>query len=53
MAARVKVQIDGAKSVEHWHAVPSEDIELPEINSEYSDSEDEGRVRTFNPPEWA
>jgi hypothetical protein len=48
---RVKVQIDAPKSVKH--AVPSEDIELPEINSEYSDSEDEDRVRTFNPPEWA
>ena len=51
MAARVKVQIDAAKPV--VHAVPSEDIELPEINSEYSDSEDEDRVRTFNPPDWA
>ena len=52
MATRVKVQIDAAaKSV--VHAVPSEDIELPDINSEYSDSEDEDRVRTFNPPEWA
>lgn len=50
-AARVKVQIDAAKPV--VHTVPSEDIELPEINSEYSDSEDEDRVRTFNPPEWA
>ena len=52
MAARTKVQIDAPKSVTK-HVVPSEDIELPEINSEYSDSEDEDRVRTFNPPEWA
>ena len=53
-AARVKVQIDvPPKPVPVKHAVPSEDIELPEINSEYSDSEDEDRVRTFNPPEWA
>ncbi|KAF8807394.1 hypothetical protein BYT27DRAFT_7189481 [Phlegmacium glaucopus] len=51
MAARVKAQIDAAKRVEP--AVPSENIELPEINSEYSDSEDEDRVRTFDPPEWA
>jgi hypothetical protein len=51
-AARVKVQIDVPKKPVK-HAVPSEDIELPEINSEYSDSEDEDRVRTFNPPEWA
>jgi Inner centromere protein, ARK binding region len=50
-AARVRVQIDAPKPIKH--AVPSEDIELPEINSEYSDSEDEDRVRTFNPPEWA
>ena len=33
--------------------VPSESIELPDINSEYSDSEDEDRPRTFDPPEWA
>ena len=53
-AARVKVQIDAPQPVKHAvPAVPSEDIELPEINSEYSDSEDEDRVRTFNPPEWA
>ena len=51
MAARVKAQIDAAKRVEP--VVPSENIELPEINSEYSDSDDEDRVRTFNPPEWA
>lgn len=31
----------------------SESIELPDINSEYSDSEDESRPRTFDPPEWA
>ena len=50
-AARVKVQIDAPKPVKHAvPSVPSEDIEL---NSEYSDSEDEDRVRTFNPPEWA
>lgn len=51
MAARVKAQIDAAKRVEP--VIPSENIELPEINSEYSDSEDEDRVRTFDPPEWA
>ena len=51
-AARVKVQVEPPKPVKK-HVVPSEDIELPEINSEYSDSEDEDRVRTFNPPEWA
>lgn len=51
MAARVKAQMDTVKRVEP--AIPSESIELPEINSEYSDSEDEDRVRTFDPPEWA
>ncbi|OCB88552.1 hypothetical protein A7U60_g4255 [Sanghuangporus baumii] len=30
-----------------------ESIELPDINSEYSDSDDETRVRTFDPPDWA
>jgi hypothetical protein len=53
MAACVKVQIDAPKLDSPKLVVPSEDIELPEINSEYSDSEDEDRVRTFNPPEWA
>ena len=32
--------------------VTSEMIELPEPNSEYSDSEDENRVRKFDAPEW-
>ncbi|KAL5495289.1 hypothetical protein ACEPAI_752 [Sanghuangporus weigelae] len=31
----------------------TESIELPDINSEYSDSDDETRVRTFDPPDWA
>jgi hypothetical protein len=58
MAARVEFQIDAPKFDSPKLdspklVVPSEDIELPEINSEYSDSEDEDRVRTFNPPEWA
>ena len=54
-AARVKVQIEALKPVKKY-VVPSEEIELPEINNEYSDhSEDENRIRTFNPPasEWA
>jgi hypothetical protein len=33
--------------------VASEMIELPEPNSEYSDSEDEGRQRKHDAPEWA
>ena len=32
--------------------VTSEMIELPEPNSEYSDSEDESRARKFDAPEW-
>jgi len=51
MAARAKAQINAAKHVDP--PVPSESIELPDINSEYSDSEDEDRVRTFDPPDWA
>ncbi|KAJ7843946.1 hypothetical protein B0H13DRAFT_1591826 [Mycena leptocephala] len=30
-----------------------ESIELPEVDSEYSDSDDECRPRTFDPPPWA
>ncbi|KAF9478526.1 hypothetical protein BDN70DRAFT_40904 [Pholiota conissans] len=48
MAARAKAQIDAAKP-----QIASENIELPDINSEYSDSEDEDRPRTFDPPDWA
>lgn len=47
MAARAKAAMQAEVHV------PSESIELPEVNSEYSDSEDEGRPRTFNPPDWA
>ncbi|KAH7910944.1 hypothetical protein BJ138DRAFT_1064128 [Hygrophoropsis aurantiaca] len=50
MQARAKAQMQAAKLPD---AVPSESIELPDINSEYSDSEDEDRVRTFDPPGWA
>ena len=32
--------------------VTSEMIELPEPNSEYSDSDDENRARKFDAPEW-
>ncbi|KAG9314350.1 hypothetical protein JVU11DRAFT_5142 [Chiua virens] len=51
MAARAKAQMQTAKLP--IPEVPSESIELPEINSEYSDSEDEDRVHTFDPPDWA
>lgn len=51
MAARAKAQIEASK--QQVPEVPSESIELPDINSEYSDSEDEDRVRTFDPPDWA
>lgn len=51
MAARAKAQIEAAKQTEP--IISSESIELPDINSEYSDSDDEDRKRTFNPPEWA
>ncbi|KAI6007423.1 hypothetical protein EDD15DRAFT_2358529 [Pisolithus albus] len=51
MAARAKAQLEASK--QQPPEVPSESIELPDINSEYSDSEDEDRVRTFDPPDWA
>ncbi|TFY81947.1 hypothetical protein EWM64_g2063 [Hericium alpestre] len=50
MAARVKAQVQASK---HDAPVPSEMIELPEPNSEYSDSEDESRPGKFDAPEWA
>jgi len=52
MAARAKAQIQAAKRAT-GPVVQSESIELPDINSEYSDSEDEDRARTFDPPHWA
>lgn len=51
MAARAKAQIEASK--QQVPEIPSESIELPDINSEYSDSEDEDRVRSFDPPDWA
>lgn len=49
MAARAKLQLQAANQLPE----STEDIELPDINSEYSDSEDEDRPRTFDPPNWA
>lgn len=49
MAARAKVQLQAAKQL----PVSTEDIELPDVNSEYSDSEDEDRPGKFEPPNWA
>lgn len=49
MAARAKAQIQAAKQQQ----LELENIELPDINSEYSDSEDEDRPKTFDPPGWA
>lgn len=48
MANRAKAQMQASQPV-----VASESIELPDINSEYSDSEDENRPKSFNPPGWA
>ncbi|KAG6911972.1 hypothetical protein DXG01_000220 [Tephrocybe rancida] len=50
MAARAKAQIQAAQLASE-PTVTSESIELPEINSEYSDSEDEDRPKSF--PVWA
>lgn len=52
MANRVKVQMQAVQTPQPPR-VASESIELPEINSEYSDSEDEDRPRKFDPPGWA
>ena len=52
MQARVQAQIR-AEQANQPAAFVSENIDLPDINSEYSDSDDENRVRTFDPPEWA
>jgi len=48
MAARAKAKIEASRPT-----IASESIELPDINSEYSDSEDEDRPRTYDPPDWA
>ena len=47
MAARAQAQIQAASNLP-----PSESIELPDINSEYSDSDDEDRQR-YQAPHWA
>jgi hypothetical protein len=51
MAARAKAQFEAAKRATEL-AVASEDIDLPEIRSEYSDSGDESQP-SYNPPDWA
>ncbi|KAI5123631.1 hypothetical protein M0805_003445 [Coniferiporia weirii] len=51
MQARVQAHLGKAEMLPP--PAPSESIELPDINSEYSDSDDEDRVRTFDPPHWA
>ncbi|KAH9939476.1 inner centromere protein [Amylocystis lapponica] len=48
-ANRVKAQMQAPQPP----PITSESIELPDINSEYSDSDDEDRPRTFDPPGWA
>ena len=46
MAARARAKLDPPPAT-------SESIELPEIDSEYSDSDDEDRKKNFDPPDWA
>ena len=53
MANRAKAQMQAVHTPKQTPQVASESIELPDINSEYSDSEDESRPRTFDRPEWA
>lgn len=45
MAARARAKLDPP--------ITSESIQLPEIDSEYSDSDDEDRKKNFDPPDWA
>lgn len=53
MQARYKAQVeDTRKAPAAPPPVNTESIELPDINSEYSDSDDENRTR-FNLPDWA
>ena len=46
MAARARAKLDPP-------LITSESIQLPEIDSEYSDSDDEDRKKNFDPPDWA
>ena len=46
MAARARAKLDPPP-------ISSESIELPEIDSEYSDSDDEDKKKNFDPPDWA
>lgn len=46
MAARARAKLDPPP-------ITSESIQLPEIDSEYSDSDDEDRKKNFDPPDWA
>ena len=52
MANRAKAQMHA--TTPHQPPPPaSESIELPDIRSEYSDSDDEDRKRSYTLPEWA
>jgi len=53
MANRAKEKMQATLPPRDPPPKTSEEIELPDINSEYSDSDDEDRPRTFDPPEWA
>ncbi|GJE95606.1 hypothetical protein PsYK624_117920 [Phanerochaete sordida] len=52
MANRAKAQMAAQQTPKAAPAVTSESIELPDINSEYSNSDDEDRPR-YGAPEWA
>lgn len=54
MQARVEAQIAEIRKAEQQvQQQPTENIELPDINSEYSDSEDEDRAKGSELPDWA
>lgn len=51
MAARAKAQLQAAKQIEP--PIPSEEIDLPDIRSDYYDSDEEDQGRGYEPPVWA
>lgn len=52
MQARYQAQLT-EQEVAKLDPGPTDGIELPDIDSEYSNSDDEDRVKTFDPPVWA
>lgn len=53
MQARYQAQLMAQELAAPTNTEPTDDIELPDIASEYSNSDDEGRSKKFDPPVWA